>query len=373
MQKEVTSALAEKDYKRAQKLLKQWQTSDPHNPWMWFHVARLYEETNKPEKAEKIYRQLLRKVTTPKLLTQARQGLDRLQTQRTQQQQTVVESAVSHPGGDSPGILVLEPIPSAAKQTAAQKFARIFQIDAYNARLQLPSRGWRLYRTGAVGELKYYTQGLQEVEIPCFCLSLDLLDSIQVYQLTAFTEFTPRISVTYQADGQTKSFTFEWSEVQRRVEGRLPLFESVVDTDSRRKLQRKMQILDYIPFCDLHLPSHQTILRLCDRVYNFQTGISLTPDPVTTSGQTTTRTNWLNLMRFLNENLPEIETIGDFEPFAETALGFPQLLGQIDPHISLNRRHETLWDAAFHLYSGAIFLLNGLDENSENQEETNTV
>jgi hypothetical protein len=149
--------------------------------------------------------------------------------------------------------------------------------------------------------------------------------------------------------------TFAWSDIQRLVEGRLPLFESVVDTDSRRQLQRKLQILDYIPFCDLHLPSRQTILRLCDRVYNFQTGISLTPDPAV--GQTTTRTNWLNLMRFLSENLPDIETIGDFEPFAETALSFPQLLGQIDPHIFLNRRHETLWDAAFHLYSGAIFVM----------------
>lgn len=355
MLKEVADALAEKDFNTAKKLLKQWQTGNPHDPWMWFYVARLYEETNKPEKAETIYRQLLCKITIPKLLNLARQGLERLQTQCHQQQQVSVESAIAQPGGDTPGILVLKPVPTAAKQTAAQRFAKILQIDVYNARLQIPSRGWRLYRTGAIGELQYYTQALQAAEIPCFCLPLDQLNPLQVYQVSAFTVVVPTVTASYQTDGNSDTFNFAWSEVQRRVEGRLPLFETVVDTDSRRQLQRKLQILDYIPFCDLHLPSRQTILRLCDRVYDFQTGISLPANPTATVGQNTTRTNWLNLMGFLAEHLPDIQVISDFEPFAETALGFPQLLQHIDPHISLNRRHETLWDAAFHLYSGAIY------------------
>lgn len=360
MLKEIADAIETQDYQTAAKLLKQLQKSEPRNPWVWYYIGRLYEETDKPESAEKNYRQLLRHINNVKLLSLCRQGLKRLQIQQQQQQQFNREAALSQPGGEEPGILVIKSVPSELKQDKAQEFAKIFQIDAYNARLQLPSRGWRLYRTGVMGDLQPYTEKLQAVRIPCFSLSLRTLTEIEVYQVSHFEQVTPEVIVACQSpDRKPGQLTFKWSEVQKQVEGLLPLFEEVTEKKARGKTERKMKVLDYISCLDLHLTSRQIILRLNDRAYNFQQGIPLTtiPDTVSLVGNKTTRQKWTSLIQFLSQSLPNITKYNNFTSFGETALGFPKLLEQIDPVTNIYRRYDTLWDSAFHLYSCSSFHL----------------
>jgi hypothetical protein len=236
------------------------------------------------------------------------------------------------------------------KQAAAQKLARIMQIDPYTAKLQLPTRGWRLYRTGRVGELQFYASSLRGAEIPCFCASLANIKKINVFSVHYFSDSkavarlgssgspSPQATVVCQdAQGQLGSFPFNWSEVTQRVEGLLPLFEEVVDRDARGKLQRKTKTLDYVQVCDLHLPARGSILRLSDRHYQFQKSITLAPQQ-------------------RQDSLPQIPVWSDFTPFAETALDYKEMLGRLPSHIDISRRKESLWDPAFQLYSGLVFL-----------------
>jgi tetratricopeptide (TPR) repeat protein len=367
---QVADAFERKDYRTAARLLKQLVKQEPKNPWVQLYVGRLYEVTGKPESAEKVYRQLLRSTTNPKIMSQARQGLGRLEKMEQERRQQALAEATADPNSGELGALVLEPISAEAKTEAIQNFARIMQIDAYTARLQLPMRGWRLYRTGPVGELKFYVSSLRQASIPCFAATLADIKKINVFGIHYFSEASnasQAIAVCQNAEGQLGSLAFNWSEVTQRVEGQLPLFDEVVDRDARGKLKRKTQTLDYVQFCDLHLPGRNTILRLGDRNYQFQQGIALSPTPrqdqhgepqAPSSDKGTTRNNWNNLLNYLNQSLPQIPVWSDFRTFAETAIDFREMLGHLPSHIDLFRRAETPWDPAFQLYSGLVFFRN---------------
>ena len=371
---EVASAFERKDYRTAAQILKQLVQQEPNNPWVRLYVGRLHEATGKLESAETVYRQLLQGTTNPKIMSQARQGLGRLETMEQERRRQALAEATADPSSAELGVLVLEPISTELKQAAAQKFARIMQLDAYTARLQLPTRGWRLYRTGPVGELQFYTSSLRSAEIPCFSASFADLLKINVFGVNYFSDSAalgsraPQATVVCQnAEGQLGSLTFNWSEVTQRVEGLLPLFDAVVEMDNRRNLQRKTQTLDYVHFCDPHLPRRGCILRLSDRNYQFQQGITFSPNPENTQHsepnlshqhQATTRSSWNNLLNFLNTQLPQTPIWSDFTHFAETALDFREMLGHLPSHIDLFRREETPWDPAFQLYSGLVFLKN---------------
>jgi predicted Zn-dependent protease len=158
---QVAAAFENKDYKTAAKLLKQLIKESPENPWVQFYVGRLHEVSAKPQDAEKIYRRLLRDTINDKIIKQARQGLQRLQDIQQQEKQKAIIQATADPNNTEMGLLVLEPINNELKTQAAQKFAKIMEIDPYSARLLLPSRGWRLYKIGAVGELKFYGEQLR--------------------------------------------------------------------------------------------------------------------------------------------------------------------------------------------------------------------
>jgi tetratricopeptide (TPR) repeat protein len=374
---QVADAFERKDYRTAARLLKQLVKQEPKNPWVRLYVGRLHEATGKLESAEAVYRQLLQNTTHPKVMAQARQGLGRLEAVAQEKRRQALAEATAEPNSSELGVLVLEPISSEGRQATAQRFARIIQIDPYTARLQLPTRGWRLYRTGPVGELNFYVSSLRQADIPCFSASLVDIHHINVFNINYFSESsnTPQVTVVCEnGEGQLGTLTFNWSEVTQRVEGLLPLFDEVVDLDARRKLQRKTQTLDYVQFCDLHLLERNTILRLCDRNYQFQQGIAFAPAslqdqygeltaPVLHQG--TTRSNWNNLLDFLNRQLPQCPVWSDFTTFAETALDFKEMLGHLPSYIDLFRREDTLWDPAFQLYSGLIFL--------RNQPKSNTV
>ncbi|GAB1542246.1 tetratricopeptide repeat protein [Scytonema sp. NUACC21] len=355
MLEQVAAALEHKDYPTAAKFLKQLLKESPDNPWVQFYLGRLYEGTGKHQEAEKIYRRLLRDTTNSKLLTQARQGLQRLEDIVKQERQQAIAQATADPGNTELGVLILEPLSNEFKTQAAQKFAQIMHLDPYNARLLLPSRGWRLYRAGAVGELKYYGEQLRNAAIPCFWTTLAEIKKIQVFQVSHFLESTSGATAVCRNDAnQLGSLNFDWSEVKGRVQGLLPIFEQVVDRDARRKLERKIQTQDYFQFCDLHLPSRGCILRLYDNGYQFQQGTEIADN----ASQNTIRINWNSLLSWMDRKLPQVGVSSDFAHFVETALDRTDLLSQIQSHMQLFRREPSYWDQAFHLYSSLVFVQN---------------
>ena len=367
---EVADAFKRKEYKTAARLLKQLLKQEPNNPWVRLYLGRLYEETGKLEAAEDNYRQLLKSTTNPKIMSQARQGLGRLAAIEQERRQKALAQATADPSSKELGVFVLEALSPEEKQTAAQKFAQVMQLDPYSARLQLPSRGWRLYRTGAVGELEFYASSLRQAAIPCFCVALADIRKINVFSVNYFSEvsYEGATVVCHNFQEQLGSLSFNWSEVSQRVEGLLPLFEEVVDLNVRRKIERKKKTLDYVQFCDLHLSSRNSIIRLSDRHYQFQQGVALASLQSNSHFNGlkgnflepgTTRSKWNSLLDFLNRKLPQLSVWSDFTTFANTAIDYPDLLGHLPSHINLSRLEQTPWDSAFQLYSGLVFLKNG--------------
>ncbi|MEH2240562.1 tetratricopeptide repeat protein [Nostoc sp.] len=353
MIEQVAIAFDHKDYQTAAKLLKQLLTESPDNPWVQFYLGRLHEVSGKHQDAEKIYRQLLRDTRNIKIVTLARQGLQRLQEIELEERQRAISQATSEPNNTELGVLVLEPLSNEMKTEASRKFAQIMQVDPYTARLILPSRGWRLYRTGQVGELKFYGKQLQQAGIPCFWATIAQIQQIQVYQVKHFQESTPQATVVCRNQtNQLGSLTFDWSEVTARVVGLLPIFEEVVDRYVRGEPERKTQTQDYAQFCDLHLPARRCILRLYDNGYEFQQGLEIIPQ----ASQNTIRINWNSLSSWIDQQLPQVKIWSDFTPFADTTLDQTEMLGHIKSYIHLFRRKETNWDPAFHLYSGLVFV-----------------
>ncbi|TAF09359.1 MAG: tetratricopeptide repeat protein [Nostocales cyanobacterium] len=356
MLEEVIAAFERKDYQTAAKLIKPLLKESPENPWVHFYLARLQEVSGKRQEAEKIYRQLLKVTVNNKILSQARQGLQRIKEIQQEERQRAIIQATSKPDSSEQGILVLEPINSEEKTIAAPKFAEIMQIDTYTARLTLPSRSWRVYRTGKIGELQLYGTQLKQAGIPCFWLRISQIQQIQVYQVKHFSNSSQNPNVVcLNWEHQLGSFSFEWSEITARVIGLLPIFEQVVDINVRGKIERKTQTQDYAQFCDLHLPGRRTILRIYDNGYEFQQGLKIISQPT----QNTIRINWNGLMDWVNQKLPQVKVWSEFPPFGETVLDQTEVINHIPSHIQLLRRENTNWDSAFHLYSGIIFVQNG--------------
>lgn len=353
MIEQVAAAFERQDYSEVARLLK---ALSPEDPWSQLYRGRLSEVLGKSAAAEAVYRQLLRTVTSSKITAQARQGLKRLEhLQRTQQQQAIAQATLDDPSQAELGFLILETVPTAAKAAIAQQVAQIMQIDPYTARLQLPSRGWRLYRTGSVGELRFYGQALQAAGVPVFWLPLASIQQIQVLQVCYFQCVDSQVTAVCKGSKVESSFTFQWSEVAQRVEGQLPIFEEVVDLDVRGRLQRKQATQDYTQFCDLHLPGRYSILRIDDRNYQFQSGVNLASgEQAARTSYGTSRFNWKNLMSFMNQHL-SVPVWSDFTVFSETALDQLELL-EIKSYINLFRKVESKWDQAFHLYSCLVLL-----------------
>jgi tetratricopeptide (TPR) repeat protein len=351
----VEAAFDRQDYKTAAQLLKPLRQQNPDHPFVQLYVGRLYEASGKLTTAAAAYRQILQAVTHPKVVTQARHGLQRVEAIAQAQKVEAIAQATADPNNAKIGFLILEPIVGDARQAAAQNFARIMSLDAYTARLQIPSRGWRLYRTGAIGELEYYGQEFRKAGIPAFWTSLETLQRQRVLRVNYLQAIAPEATVVCQNEAdQTGTLTFDWSEVAHRVEGLLPIFEDVVDLDSRKKLMRKEKTQDYAQVLDLHLPKRHCILRFCDRAYQFQQGVVLGLDAIP-HYQATTRMRWNVLTQFLGDRLAAVPSRSDFTPFAETTQEHFAFIQEFPTHINLLRKSPTYWDAAFQLYSGLIF------------------
>ncbi|NJK42015.1 MAG: hypothetical protein HC934_13100 [Acaryochloridaceae cyanobacterium SU_2_1] len=351
---EIAVALDRQDFEMALQLIKALPTD---HPWGRLYQGQLYEAQELWEKADSLYRQLLRQEYGPGIAKAARQGLQRLQDRQQALRQQKLSEAMDQPGQNQLGVLVLEPLSPEEKAEVVPQFAQVMQIDPYTARLLIPSRGWRLYRVGPIGELTVYGQELQRVGVPCFWTTLAQVKALQVYPASYFKALGNLAEVVVQcSDPQTKlqqpqDFSFAWSDVAHRVEGLVPIFEEVVDLDPRGKLKRKEQIQDHAQFCDLHLPKQGCILRFYDAVYQFRQGV-----PLTTAEEETSWANWRALRTLLDQYLPKIPSWSEFTPFAETAVEQMELLGEFESYINLFRREDSKWDQAFHLYSSLAML-----------------
>lgn len=349
---QIIAAFERQDYPQVAQLL---ATLPPENPWKILYQARLWEVNDQWQQAEAAYRQLLQTDCGLKISTHARQRLQRLETLRRAQQQQTLAQATASPETAELGVLVLTPVAPAAKPQAAQRFARIMQLDPYLARMLLPSQGWRLFRTGAIGELQFYRDQLQAAGVPVFWQTLTAIQQISVCQIRYFEAANFQITIICESQ-ELDRLSFIPGEVTQRVVGRLPIFEDVVDLDSRGRLQRKSQVQDHAQICDLHLPERGQILRCYDSGYQFNQGLDFTPS--NSLNQQTSWANWNGLVQFLGKQFPEQPIWSDFQTFAETAIDHPGLLEQIPPHLDLFRRSPSPWDPAFHLYSSLLFLRN---------------
>jgi tetratricopeptide (TPR) repeat protein len=354
----VIDALERQDFPRAAQLLKQLQKQSPDNPWVQFYIGRWYEATDKFSSAEKVYRKLLQQATNPKITTQARQGLKRIETIEQNQRKAAINQAKTDAENHEPGLLILEPIPPEQKAKAAEKVARMFNIDSYTARMQLQSRGWRLYRTGEMAELQVYGTEMRSCGIPVFWVSLNQIQQINVFRVQYFQFFTPQPTIVCQnQQDQLGAITFNWSEVTQRIDGLLPIFSEALDYDPRRprteRFRHKQMTQDHANICDLHLPQRRSILRFYDQNYDFQQGINLGNDSEIT---TTTRINWNHLLDVFNQNLKGVKTWSEFTPFAETTLDYTQLLSHLPTYVNVSHQEPSNWEAAFQLYSALVFL-----------------
>jgi hypothetical protein len=354
---QLAAAFERQDYKTAAFLLKQLQLQAPDNPWVKFYGGRLREAAGKLDAAETIYRQLLRETTNPKVAAQARLGLQRL-ADLAQSQRELAPAQATDDASPEVGFLILEAVTPERRQLAAQQVARIMNLDAYTARLLLPSRGWRLYRVGSIAELQWYGQELLKGGISAFWVAMAKIQAIRVFQVHYLQAASPQATVVCENElGQLGSLSFNWSEVAKRVEGRLPIFEDVVDTDSRNQLTRKEKTQDYAQIMDLHLPQRNCILRFSDWSYQYQQGVlfDASQDGELSVAQSTNRIRWNQLVYFLDTYLAAVPVWTEFSPFAETALEHLSLVRELKSHIDLFRKAPSPWDPAFQLYSGLVF------------------
>jgi hypothetical protein len=374
MLEQAADALNRQDYQTATTLIAALVADRPDDHQVQLYAAQLQEATNELDKALVTYRSLLKHAISTKITTEARRGIERID--QTKAQVKAQELAAARAGIEEnvePGLLVLEPMSSEHKQASILKFAEIMDLDPYTARLQLPSRGWRLYRLGQMGELEFYCDRLRQAEIPSFCVSQQETQQMFTFRVSHFQSFDPKATILCMDDrSEIRTFNFNWSEVTQIVMGMLPIFEEVVEIDARNRTKRKSKTLDYVQICDLQLRDRRSIFRLCSQTYNFcdykqlitQNRSQFTGDLSTElsgdlsgllNGQpipTTSRDNWKNLMSQIQTKVSSnIPYQNNFTPFAETAIGYPELLQHINPHIELLRRTDSPWDRAFHLYS----------------------
>jgi hypothetical protein len=373
MLEQAADALNRQDYKTAAQLIALLVENKPNDHQVQLYAAKLQEATSKLDNALEIYRLLLQHAIDRKITTEARHGIQRIEAIQSQIQANALACArAGIEDNIEPGLLVLEPMSLAQKQVVSERFAAIMNLDAYSAKLQLPSRGWRLYRVGPMGELEFYRDQLQQADIPCFCISQYDTQQLYTFRVSHFQSFHPKATIVCFDDrSELRTFNFNWSEVTQIITGMLPIFEEVMEIDAHNRTQRKPRTLDYVHICDLQLRDRRSIFRLCSQTYDFcdykqlitQNRTQFTGDLSTQlsgdlsgllNGQkipSTSRDNWKNLMSQIQEQISEIETQSNFTPFAETAIGYPELMMRIDPHIELLRRADSDWDRAFHLYS----------------------
>lgn len=255
-------------------------------------------------------------------------------------------------------MLVLQPTTGAERKSAIAAFSKLNAIDPYTAQTQLPVRGWRLHSVGALEPLRRYRNQLHQIDISAQLLPVQDVANIHVFRVKAFHDIqSPRVLCENEV-GQLGHLGFTWQDVAQCVEGRLPIFEDVVDRDARNRLTRKQKTQDYAYLFDLHLPKRRSILRLCDQTYRFTpssaaSSSTQSSERLSNFGMTRQR-QWQSLRQTLLARLDQpIWT--EFTSFAESALDTVDLLPAFNPYVDIFRKRKTPWDKAFHIYSSLVF------------------
>lgn len=352
MEAQVAAALEVSDYRQVTQLLKQWQATDPTNPLLRLYAALLQERTNRLAAAETNYLKLLKQTPGHKVMSQARAGLGRIQQRQKAQKAEALEQARKISGGEEVAILAVASPRPAGRQQAIAGLAQVFSLDLYTARLKLPPSGFRIYRIGSWGEVSYYAKTLNQVQTPTFTAKVSDIKALQTFQICYFKALTPQPTVFCKnAAGQLGTISFDWAEVSQRVSGQLPIFEQVIDLGPWGKTVHKEKVQDYAQVVDFHLAGRQIVLRLCDRLYQYQKGVSLTENELNS------RIQWNHLLTQFNQSIHAPEH-SDFTRFGKSALEFVTLLPPIHPNLDIDRRAPSHWDQAFHLYSSLCYFDN---------------
>jgi tetratricopeptide (TPR) repeat protein len=355
MEAQVAAALEVSDYKQVTRLLKQWQVNDPQNPLLRLYAAQLQERTNRLAAAEKNYLQLLKQTPSSKIMSQARAGIRRIQQQQQAQKAEALSRAKQVEGGDEVAILAIASPTQANRDQAIQGIAQVFNLDAYTARMKVPSGGFRIHRIGPWGEVSYYAQALKQAQAPTLVAKVSDIKALPIFQVCYFEAIDSQATVVCQnVDGQLSTISFDWSEVSGRVSGQLPIFEQVVDIGNWGKTVHKERVQDYSQVIDFHLKEREIVVRLCDRLYQYKKGTALTQQPGTLS-QLNSRIQWNHLLERLSSALSSPQH-NDFTQFGKGALEFVPLLPPIPANLDIDRRAPSHWDQAFHLYSSLCYL-----------------
>lgn len=358
MWQKVTEAIEQKNFTQAQQLLQQYKEEDIDGLWTRYYSALIEETQENWEIAEAQYRQIIRDsiYPNPKLITKIRDGIERILIAKKQPKKQVITQLEVKENNEDLAVLVLEAIDLEEKKLLAPQFAKIMEIDRYTATLQIPTRSWRLYKTGNYGKLSYYHHQLSQANIPSVCQTIKEINQIKVYQVKYIQSALEELILVCETDSETEeTINLQITEINHRVEAIIPLFESTVHIDAKGKMQKKQSTLDYAKFYDLHIHKRNLILRFSDYFYEFEQGVNFLIDTKTASEK------WKNLVNFFATKINHASLHSDFTLFAESLVQFPEMLKQVKSRMQLFRREETVWDEAFQLYSGLVFLRFSLD------------
>lgn len=350
---ELEQAIASENYDLAQTIIKDLDKQKVDQLWLKYYQTLIIEKQDQLTQAEKDYRQIIKDSVYPdqKLINLIRNGIERIVELQEERKETKKEEFTKLEDSEELAVLIFEDVSLEEKKQLAPTLAKIMGIDRYTATLQIPTRSWRLYKTGNLGELNYYQAELSQAGLPCFCYPIKQINQMMVYQVK-YIESDRQNLIFYCEDDQEKEpiIKLKFTEIDNFVTGMIPLFELTVNLDARNKIKKKQSTLDYIAFDDLHSISHNAIFRLNDRSYEFEKDQNI-------QGQsTTTKEKWQDLENNLKDKIKPEKVWSNFTLFAEGVVQFPEMLRQIKSHVHLFRREDTVWDEAFQLYSGLVFL-----------------
>lgn len=359
----VSAALKAQQLTQAAQLLKQWQQKTPQDLWLKLAMGQYWEVKGELEKAQITYTRLLQSTANTKVLSQAREGVQRVRDRLAQRREHDLNSAKQQPGAAAAAVLVLEPVAGDRRESAAQGLAQIMQLDVYTARTRLPSKHWRLLRVGAAGETQYFCEQLRSQGAPARWATVDQVKGLTTFRVQAIRAVEPELTVVcLNESGQQGTIQLSWGDITQWVVGQLPIYESVVDLDVRGKLKRKDATQDYGEMIDWHLHGRGCLLRLCDRTYKYREAIPLPPAAAYPSPLIAS-TAWKSMKSYFEAHITAAP-ITDFNGFGESALDFIELLPAFDHQVELGRSLPSPWDGAFHLYSGLRFMVRAAQNSS---------
>jgi hypothetical protein len=350
-------AIDNQDYEIANQIIQDLDKQKVDKLWLKYYQTLILEKQEQLAQAEANYRQIIKESIYPdaKLINLIRNGIERIVLLQKEKQEAKKQGFKNIENSEDLAVFVLENVDLNEKQKLAAQFANIMGIDRYTATLQIPTRSWRLYKTGKLGELNYYQDELAKIGLPCFCQPLNKINQINVYQVNYLERTNNNHQLKFfcqDQEGKEEIVQLATKDISAWVQAMIPLLELTVNLDQKNRIQKKKSTLDYIAFSDLHSLNHNAIFRFNDRAYQFERDEHIKPE------SNTTKQKWQDLVNSLQTIINDSLVWSNFTLFGEGVIQFPEMLKQIDSHIHLFRREETVWEEAFQLYSGLIFLQN---------------